>query len=425
MRLRSFLALVSLLALLCIGVGMQSTLVKADQRFPDSNMAPTAGWTGHVFQLSQDYPIALRQENYPWASIDFKKQPETYMTAILKYGVEGNDEVDWDVQKNKLRNWYHVPWLHWGRNGREFVHGLTYERVSQPLELAPTQTSTFQNWAVGIYNSPGGYAIGKVWKDPSKPDPSQAKFPEGSMSIKLLFTQANPTQVPYLVKSKEWQAYIYNAINIPTNPQEKRSITVLRLLQIDVAVKDSRSPTGWVLGTFAYNGFAPGATVWDRMIPVGLAWGSDPTVVHNGIKRPDALKEQWINSSQWVPIEHLGWGGRLNGPVDNPFSSCMSCHGTAQWPVTSPIVPPSAVIPDSKEWLRWFRDLKPNQAFDDGSQSLDFSLQLASGLQNFGEWQALTATQGGAVNTNTQVVNPLLKVKPLPTYPISRAPEEQ
>ena len=27
---------------------------------------------------------------------------------------------------------------------------------------------------------------------------------------------------------------------------------------------------------------------------------------------------------------HLGWLGRVNGPVDNPASSCLSCHGTAQ-----------------------------------------------------------------------------------------------
>jgi hypothetical protein len=33
----------------------------------------------------------------------------------------------------------------------------------------------------------------------------------------------------------------------------------------------------------------------------------------------------------------LGWGERLNGPIDNPASACLSCHMTAQWPKSSPM----------------------------------------------------------------------------------------
>ncbi len=50
------------------------------------------------------------------------------------------------------------------------------------------------------------------------------------------------------------------------------------VLQIDVAVKDSRASgtTGWVFGTFNYNSAASGARPWDKMVPVGLMWGNDP-----------------------------------------------------------------------------------------------------------------------------------------------------
>jgi len=265
-------------------------------RFPDANMAPTANWTGPVFHLSQQYPQTPPvADTYPWQKIDFRTHAKEYLRTVLKYCVEGNDEVDWEVQKNPVRTWYHAPWLHWGRNGREFIHGLTYERVSQPLELAPLQTMQFQNWAVGLYNAPGGYIIGQVWADTNNPNPKTANFPEGTVSIKLLFTQASAAQVPYLANSKEWQAYIYDSVNIPTNPQARRIVTTLHLLQIDIAVRDSRSPTGWVFGTFAYNGFSSGKTVWNRMIPVGLMWGNDPDVVNNAVKNPSRLKETIIN----------------------------------------------------------------------------------------------------------------------------------
>ena len=337
-----------------------------------------------------------------------------------------------------MRTWYHAPWLHWGRNGREFVHGLTHQRPSQPLELAPMQTTQFQNWAVGMYNAPGGYVLGKVWANANRPDPTAAHFPDGTVSIKLLFTQAPVSQVPYMINAKEWSAYIYGTLNIPTNPLAPHAITPMRLLQIDVAVRDSRAASGWIFGTFAYNGFAPGSTVWDRMIPVGAMWGNDPGVKNNTVKNFRQLKETVINDGDAnLPIEHLGWGGRLNGPVDNTYSACMSCHATAQWPATSPLVPPSTVAnepvrPDSPEWMRWFRNLKPGESFDAGSRSLDFSLQLASGIQNFCEWNRTMATRGGNgdPNAGVQPICELPKAFGLDggrrkIFSVTRAPESQ
>ena len=159
--------------------------------FPDARDPAPEDWKGPVFRLSQSYPKVLpAEEKYPWRGFDFRTQYKEYLEAVLKYCLEGNVEVDWDISKNSVRDWYHAPWLHWGRNGREFVHGLTHERVALPEELARTQTSMFQNWAIGMYNEPGGYVVGRVWKDPNVPDPTAAKFPDGTVALKLLFTQA-------------------------------------------------------------------------------------------------------------------------------------------------------------------------------------------------------------------------------------------
>ena len=196
------------------------------------------------------------------------------------------------------------------------------ERLALPGELAPTQISLFQNWAISIYNELGGYTIGQVWKNPDDPNPMAASFPEGTVAFKLLFTQATQDEVPYLKGSKEWDAFIYTDTVVPTNPLGARNIQRVRLLQIDVAIKDDRSPTGWVFGTFVMMGMS-WRFCWDRIFPVGLMWGNDPDVTVAMIRNGARLKESVINSVSDLPFQHLGWGGRLNGPVDHPNSSCL------------------------------------------------------------------------------------------------------
>jgi hypothetical protein len=342
-------------------------------RFPDAHEAPPAGWAGPVFKLRQDYPTSLPPaESLPWANIDPKTDGMKYAKAVLAYAFDGNVGVDWVVQKNTKRAWYHAPWMHSGNSGREFIHGMTRERTSRPKELAPTQVSQFQNWAVGFYNAPGGYTIGQVWKNHSVPNPAAAVFPPGTVSVKLLFTAATIAEVPYLKNAFEWDANINQPMTSTTRKPGK-----MRLLQIDIGVRDTRadSTTGWVFGTFTYDGNATGATPWDRMIPVGVMWGNDPGVLPNTTK----LVETIINPGLNVP-QHLGWGGRLNGPVDNPMSSCLSCHSLAEYQQTTPMLPPANATPAQR--LAWFKNVKAGQPFDAGETSLDYSLQLSSGITN-------------------------------------------
>jgi hypothetical protein len=357
--------------------------------FPDAHDPPPANWTGKVFKLSQAYPTTLPSKEAPWEAFNFRTQPEQYIRSVFSYAIQGNIEVDWEVQSNQVRKWYHTPWLHAGNNGREFVRGMTHERSSRAGELHPQQTSTFQNWAVGSYNPRGGYAIGRVWNAAGGPDVSKGKFSNGSVAVKLLFTTATASQVPYLQGALEWQA------DINRNPN---NLGTLRLLQIDLAVRDTRnsSRTGWVFGTYVYNGNAPGNTPWEKMIPVGLMWGNDPTVTATGVaSHTQQLKETWINPASQAVMQHYGWAGRLNGPVDNPTSSCLSCHGTAQ----KPFISLANALPTGteSERLNWFRNIKSGQPFDTGGRSLDYSLQLAVGLQNFGRSGGSISAQKSAV----------------------------
>lgn len=358
--------------------------------FPDSGVPLPSGWTGPVFHLSQNYPQQIPADTYPWLQFDPTNQPDQYMFSVLQYCLDGNVQVDWVLQANAKRAWYHAPWMHWGGHGREPIHGLTFERMSQPGELAIQQTAVLQNWAVGMYNAPGGYTIGQVWANPIKPNTAAATFPPNTVSIKLLFTEGTPTQIPFLSGSKAWPAYVYvDPQN--TGPGAARVLKTLYLLQVDVAVRDPRvnSTTGWVFGTFIYDGRNQGNDPYAKLRPVGLMWGNDPSLGPVQYQQGARSEQTRLYSPTQAIMRHYGWLGRLNGPVDNPKSSCLSCHSTAQWPVAAPMVPSANTPQGSPAWMQWFRNVPAGQPFSAGSTSLDYSLQLATGIQNLAAWSNL------------------------------------
>ena len=370
--------------------------------FPDVGYPTPAGWTGPRFELSQEYPATQpAAENLPWEAIDFTTDPVGYMTSVIEYCYEGNLEVEFVVQDNAVRKWYHAPWLHWGPNGREFVHGLTRERSSRPFELAATQSRQYRNFAVGFYNPAGGFTVGQVWQDPDAPDSSAVRFPEGTVSFKLLFTTAPDTSVPFLSGAPEWVADIDRS-----SAPEAIENTKVRLLQVDIAVRDDRAPSaGWVFGTFHYDTEIMADCPWKKLRPLALIWGNDPTLTPSAFDGGERPMESWINVDSPIVAYRsnppaginaprtLGWAGRGNGPVDNPVSSCLSCHSTAQLPARSPLIPRSNLTETEK--LRWFRNLAANESFDPGSATLDFSLQLGVGIQNFQEFRRLVENRGG------------------------------
>nr|VFK21011.1 MAG: hypothetical protein BECKLFY1418C_GA0070996_10837 [Candidatus Kentron sp. LFY] len=347
-------------------------------KYPDYSDPVPEGYTGKTFRLSQDYPSSMPTSDRPWKDIDFTKKPNEYLEIVRKYIYEGMREANWEVDRNTIGKWYHVPWMHVGKNPREFIHGMTQERTLNPGDLGPRQTRKIQNWAVGFYNDYGGYTIGQVWKDPTNPDPASARFPIGTVVAKVLFTAATVDQIPELAGTIQWQANI----NATLDKDSPKKIQMLRLLQMDFGVRDARADgtTGWVFGTFVYDGRADGADGWDKMVPVGLTWGNDPGITPTGVANGATLEEVFLNpDAPDYARNRLGWAGRLNGPVDDPESSCLSCHSTAQWRPQAQMTPTGT----ERERLHWFRNLKPNQAFTEGEISLNYSLQLAASIQNF------------------------------------------
>jgi hypothetical protein len=374
----------------------------ATQPFPsyDQMFAPTTRWcldnpNGRIFQLSQNYDEAREKtnESFAWKQIartpdELKTKWKEYLLAVLDYAYAGNLETDWAVQENNSRKWFHAPWMHAGVTGREFLRGLTVERRSCSKELLEGKICDddklpIENWAVSVYNEPGAYYIGQVWKEMLKPNPNPKNFasggfPEGTVAVKLLFTQAEPE---FLKNSIVWQADIYRG---------KMPPQTMRLLQVDLSVRDDISPTGWVFGTFIYHDNAPPISYaahlppdkqgWLRVEPLGLMFGNETS-------------ESFLNRTVSVP-QHFGCGQRLNGPVDNPKSSCLACHAQAEIPQDLDFdklnltYPPMTCDEQTDDF--WFKRVNPRSdvkkektlsAPDKQTVSLDFSLQLREGIE--------------------------------------------
>lgn len=342
----------------------------AELAFRSAVDAPPPGWTGPVFALSHDYPKETPTCDAPWLKrkVDFNaRNPKwpgpggewaAYVQDIVNYVKEGQDpdlrdEIGWRAEVGGSTRWFHVPWMAFdGERGREFVHGLTNElSTSESTFNGPGRGSglhhlpgaaplngidpLFETWSVGFYNPCGGATIGQGWPESGEPATYKddkgrllAKgmpFPDGTAVVKILNTTANEKEVAYLKGSTDWQANAHKQTGPSTYSTCEREVRRVHLVQMDIAVVDSRSPTRWVYSTLAYDGTLPGKTVWDRMKPLGVQWGND----HGSFPAVPKAKSKPLYETVLSPMqipEHYGCNKRLAGIVDQPNSSCVSCH---------------------------------------------------------------------------------------------------
>ena len=176
------------------------------------------------------------------------------------------------------------------------------------------------------------------------------KFAAGSFVYKLLYSAAKPADFPTDI--------LQNSLSVNIIPNGSGGPVAVRLLQIDIAVKDDRAgTTGWYFATYAYDRSIAGSSPWLKMVPVGLMWGNDPA--------GPPLTESSINPAAPAYAKaHLGFEGRLNGPVDNPDSACMSCHATAQARRLAFMLADRSCTSKRAQWFRNLSGTTPFGRFD-------------------------------------------------------------
>lgn len=372
-----------------------------------SNTIP-AGYAGPWFQpeLIETATTAGPTDPRPWRSIDPRQEKErlAYALTLRNYAFASapvrsltptlTADADYfdtfgrvPAANLRTQKWYPAPRMIYGlpsRPGtREAAHGMTLERRVNLKELAENK-AVFVNYAVAYYDARGAHTYQRVWST-STPgsdvaDRSQMAIAADGFVYKLLFSAAPSGIFPVDPMA--------GSVSVDVLPNGGGTPVPVRLLQMDIAVKDDRAgATGWYFATYAFDPTVSASSPWRKMSPVGLTWGNDP-------KGPPIV-ESWINPAAPAYAKaHLGVDGRLNGPVDNQVSACMSCHGTAQAPSLANMLPPVAGAPCFPQRADWFRNLAGNQPigrFDDRNGKVcetalngttltaaDYSLQLAS-----------------------------------------------
>ena len=162
------------------------------------------------FKLRADYDqMRAQPESRPWKGMDISTEANAakfsqlvldyfYDSLVLDSKDSNNNFNAQNIPADKPK-WCHMPWLNVGDSGREMIHGLTKERDLEKSAIYPEVASTpdkqGSDWGVGFYNDTAcstAYQIFGAMPDKisANPDFSKANFPDGSVSVKVLFTTA-------------------------------------------------------------------------------------------------------------------------------------------------------------------------------------------------------------------------------------------
>jgi len=363
------------------------------------------------------YPTEWKELPEPaWLKIDFTQDPKAYTDAVKQYILEGNVEHNFVVQENKVRDWYHPPWLHYGDDGREPINGLKFGVEVKAKYISENQNRIVQCWACSYFNARAATVLGRLWVDPNKPKwdkDNPVKFPVGSIIFENDFCNVSEDEVYTLKGSPTADACIAEVDSNGSTILKTRKETAdtLRLIQTDFAARDDRFPgVGWVFGTFIHDGTKANhnSKPWDNLVPLGIQWGNDPTLTQKTHEDGQVPKECWINNygldlfrSLRGDRPGLGWHDRPNGLVDDFMQACLSCHVNAQ--LAPPDKPEPAKYPPPEKiptgpgpgiWVqtnpnaqRWFRNVPAGKPFDEGYLSADYNWHVLFGYKKYLQWK--------------------------------------
>jgi hypothetical protein len=382
---------------------------------------------------------------------------------LARHGIDAliNTPHQWDP---RIEGWYDMPWGGEGskradgsvnpENGREPLQGAYAGQIikaSTFYDDPPPNISSFQNHSVVYYNDVAGAMLGQVWANPLQPDLSAIEngFPEGSLIVKVEGAAVKGWDI--LQGSAQSFVYRPTAANVEESMAKddpsllKPEKVSMYFAQMAVKIKDKvASPTtGWVFMGFTYDVrlLSSKPTVWERVVPVGATWGNDPECTDDyagTCANGQPLQETWINqAAPSFTQDSLGWGNRLAAPMDVarrhnvitvdgnrhtgnppdvfPASSCMSCHGSAQYPFVANLYPsPNMVFPEDgkpflfftpgkPDWAGWFQNRPGTVAMSGNNRkgivALDYdmmiTLALMSALNGAGEDAFLTNLEFG------------------------------
>ena len=414
-----------------------------------------------LFSLNHAYPASLPAPvNLPWKKVTnngliTQANSEKYVLALKEYVSDDMKKLIYDKKMPNNKNWFQSIWL--GAE-REPVHGM-YVGSGFPADTLTDQTLNLTTYVYTLYDKTAAQTLGNIWgrdlygaMNPAF-NKTSSQYAEGSVIVKFSFVTSCGSDWSPMTNTAIWEIYA------PVDPNNGSAhsktskcknngstaasgkapvITNLYMMQFDMIVKDSVAApdTGWVFTTLVYDKDAGGKDAWDNMVPLGATWGGNPDVINTkpGAITPPvtvnpALSENWINlNTPLYTRSTLAWDGRLSGPNDGAVvtpawaggkyyhkgiasAGCLACHSSAQYPMTSFLLPTTTLppkvkaspedpdtkalvmlVPGSEAWMQYFQSnagtkpLGPKTAEGELPIALDYDMVTA--FKAVPMWQA-------------------------------------
>ncbi|MTH76892.1 hypothetical protein [Paracoccus aestuariivivens] len=432
-----------------VAIGHSALAQSIDPMASNNGLYPLADeYSGRFVVANLDYPAAPVDNGWVAGGGTggplTKDTAEAYAWAVLKqitpsFRTIMDDPANWDPS---AAGWYDLVWSGQGEAGADGVTDPTSGREalmnSYTGQIMPADTflppyapaSELQNHAVIYYDQTAAAMLGRVFGNIYDPRPELVWFPEGAIVVKAEAVPMPDSEWPVLRNTATWKVFR------PSITQQKYATGPLKAevieahpFQMSIKIKDSVAApeTGWVFLGFVHDASSTGRTPWERFVPLGVMWGNDPALANDpaggdvdpsDVSINSALQETWVNpDAPGFVINTLGWGMRLAGPMDvatrhnvlTPSgkrytggnhlraSSCLSCHGAAEFPFTANLYPaPNQHFPHdgdpfllydpgSTDWARWFQNRPGNipMSGNIGGVALDYDMAIMFALSAF------------------------------------------
>lgn len=437
--------------------------------FINSSLPIPDNYPGPVFELNHDYPESITpSKDYPWKKVTNNgeitvENSEKYVLALKEYVSDDMKKLiykykEWDARKEQ---WYESIWL---GTEREPIRGM-YVGSGFPAGTLTGQTLDLTTYVFTLYDETAAKTLGDIWgrdvKGAMNPvfTKDSTQYAEGSVIVKFAFVTPCGSDWEPMTGTAVWQIYApLNTSNGSGHSSTSKCkdngsngssttpvLTNVYMMQFDIIVKDSVAApdTGWVFSTLVYDKDAPGKDAWDKMIPLGATWGGDPDIINTSaaaltppVTVNQKLAENWINmKAPAYARSTLGWDGRLSGPNDGAVvtpawaggkyyhkglasAGCLGCHSSAQYPMTSFLLPTSTYPPQAVQpplssdssasalvmaepgsalWMEWFQSnsgttpMGPDTAGGKAPIALDYDMVTA--FKAIPMWQAALKAQ--------------------------------
>ena len=426
-------------------------------------------YSGPLFQLRHDYPRTLPPKvAFPWKKVTnngriTQANAMAYVLALKDYVAKDMRTLlfDYPQWNPKTEKWWESIWL---GTERDPIRGM-YVGSGFPAGTLTGQKLDLTTYVLTMYDERAAKTLGDIWGTTANSamhpvfKNSTTQYADGSVIIKFSFVSSCGSDWAPMTGTTAWQLYApLNTSNGSGNSTTSTCkdngsngnsstpvLTNVYFMQFDIIVKDyaAAPQTGWVFSTLVYDKNAPGKDVWDKMVPLGATWGGNPDVINtsdSALTPPVAvdqrLSQNWINmkAPEYSTVT-LGWDGRLSGPNDGAVvtpawtgnhyypkglatAGCLACHASAQYPMTSFLLPtttkppqtvqpplssdPSAAAlvltePGSALWMRWFQSnagTKPmGPATKSGSQPMALDYDMVTAFKAIPMWEAAVKAQ--------------------------------